>query len=101
MKLTKVEKQDRVRALLARLHLVLKDFDMVEAEKFRPDWVAEFWEASDLLDQYCPRYIEGGVINWEFDVLGQATYLFNMQHEFGMNDDLKRSEEEILLARLK
>lgn len=101
MELTQVERQDRVRALYGRLHLVLKDFNMVEAEKFRPDWVIKFWEAYDLLEEYCSRYIAGGVIDWEFDVLGQATYLFNMQHEFGMSDDLKRSEEEILLAKFR
>lgn len=101
MELTQVERQDRVRSMYGRLHDVLKIFDMVEAEKFRPDWVAEFWEAYDLLDQYCARYIIGGVIDWEFDVLGQATYLFNMQHEFNCPDDLKLSEEAILLSRFK
>lgn len=99
MELTKTERQERVRFMYQRLHDALRGFDMVEAEKFRPDWVAEFWEAYDLLEQYCTRYIEGGVIDWEFDVLGQATYLFDMQHEFNRSDDLKRSEEELLLAR--
>jgi hypothetical protein len=101
VELTQVERQDRVRALYGRLHEVLKHFDMAEAEKFRPDLVSEFWEGYDLLDQYCARYIIGGVIDWEFDVLGQATYLFNMQHEFGMSDDLKRTEEEIQLLLFK
>lgn len=96
--LTQIERQDRVRSLYNRLHPILSIFDFAEAEKFRPDFLSDFWENYDLLDEYCARYIEGGCIDWESDVLGQATYLFNIQHDFNCPDDLKVGSETMQLA---
>jgi hypothetical protein len=96
--LTPLERQERVRSMYARLHPVIGSFDFVEAEKFRPDFVSEFWENYDLLDEYCARYIEGGFIDWETDILAQAKYLFNIQHDFNCPDDLKVGSRTMQLA---
>lgn len=80
--LLEVERATRARQLFDRLDDVLKGLGFPRDFKAAPDLVTEVWEARDLLDEYTVRYIIGGCIDWEEDILPQAKYCFQLIHDF-------------------
>lgn len=80
-----MERATRSRELFERLDTVLKGCGFPQDFKSAPDMVQEVWEARDLLDEYTVRYVQGGIIDWEEDVMPQAKYCFQLIHNFHEN----------------
>lgn len=80
-----IERATRSKELFQRLDDVLKGVGFPQDFKSAPDIVQEVWEARYLLDEYTVRYIEGGCIDWDDDVVPQAKYCFQLIHNFHEN----------------
>lgn len=83
--LQEVERGTRAKHLLLRLDDILHGLKFPRDFKKAPDLIQEVWEARDLLDEYTVRYIMGGNISWDEDILPQAKYCFQLIHNFHEN----------------
>jgi len=80
--LQQIERATRSRELFERLDDVLKGCKFPHEFKLAPDVIEDIWKARDLLDEYTVRYVQGGSIDWQEDIIPQAKYCFQLVHDF-------------------